>query len=107
MGGFTSQGPVPVTLSSIILDPDAWPRARRDEDRVALFANLYEERGAQAIAPIEVCRQGEVLLCSDGAHRIAAAEIAGLEALPAFVVDVDEGEDLVTVAFIRAVGAST
>jgi hypothetical protein len=38
-----------VALTSIVVDPRAWPRSRYDEDRVALFANLYEEQGLAEI----------------------------------------------------------
>jgi hypothetical protein len=107
MDGTTGRGTVSLPVSSIVLDLDAWPRASFDEDRIALFANLYEERGATALPAVEVCVQGGVAMCSDGAHRLVAAEVAELDELPATLIEVGDGEDLVAVAYLRAIRAST
>ena len=108
MDGTTQgRGPVvPVSLSSIRFDRQVWPRKRLDHERVALFASLYQERGSDSLPPIEVVDR-DLLLVSDGFTRGSAAEIAGLTELPAIVIDVPEGEDPITFAYLRAVTAST
>jgi hypothetical protein len=107
MDGNTGRRIVALPLSSIIVDPRVWPRGRHDEDRVSIFANLYEEQGLAALPPVEICAQGDRSVCSDGAHRRLAAEVAGLDQLGATIIEVPETEDLITFAFVRAIGAST
>ncbi|MFL5961684.1 MAG: ParB/RepB/Spo0J family partition protein [Gaiellaceae bacterium] len=94
-----------IPIDQIRIERDLWPRERLDGARVAEFAELYESDGAEALPPIEVIEldQGAYLLV-EGHHRLAAAQRAGLEYLPADVLGVPPGVDLGWFVFERGVG---
>lgn len=59
----------------LIHDPTIWPRFGWDEQRVNMFADLYEAEGADALPALVILPDGRVI---DGAHRARAAMDAGL-----------------------------
>lgn len=60
-----------------------WPRTRLDQERVDLFAALYQEGGPDALPPITVVRGERGFILADGVHRVVAAWSLGLATLPA------------------------
>lgn len=69
-------------------DKALWPRQDLDHERVALFADLYQEQGPGALPPIIVLRGADdTYILADGWHRTRAALAAGLQVLPAEVVE--------------------
>lgn len=86
-----------------------WPRARLDEERADLFAELYgePEGGPNALPPIELVPAGNgAYLIADGWHRVHGAVRAGVTELPACVLAVQPGQDPLTFAYDRALETS-
>ena len=74
-----------IPLTDITQDPRLQPRAALDAETVADYATRYAE-GADMPA-VTLFHDGAVYFLADGFHRIAAAEKAGLDAIPADVRD--------------------
>ncbi len=89
-------------ISSLVANPDVWPRQSWDEERVALFADLYAADGPDALPPIVVVPRGDKYLIADGWTRARAAMLVKLAELPAKVVPPPEGADPVDVAYCLA-----
>jgi hypothetical protein len=77
----------PVLLAHLVRDAEWYPRQGLSLERVADYETFYRENGPGALPPITVGLMpsaGHPWLV-DGWHRVAAAERAGLERLPAVV----------------------
>ena len=61
-------------LTSIVADPDIWPRERLDRDRVDVFHDLYAADGPSALPPLAVVEVATGFLLADGWHRLAALQ---------------------------------
>jgi hypothetical protein len=72
-----------LSLDGLLLDPDVQPRATMSRGVIADYTTLYADDGAEALPPIVVYQQGSDAWVADGFHRVAAAQQAGLAALPA------------------------
>lgn len=80
----------------------AWPREGPDEERLALFAELYASDGVGALPPIEVIERptGKYLI-ADGHHRAFAAVRVGLKEIPAQILPLAAGGDPFAAAYRR------
>jgi hypothetical protein len=79
-------------------------RDSENAETIARYAELYREKGADALPPISVIRDPSVASLywlTDGWHRVRAAHKAGLDALPA---KVSEGD--IRTATLAALGAN-
>lgn len=94
---------IPVNL--IDCDERLWPRDRLNEERVSEFAAIYRDEGTDVLPPVLLSGPDSEGLYKllDGWHRVAAAEEAGLENIPA---ELWEGSDP-TLAFCEAVKRSS
>jgi hypothetical protein len=82
-----------IPVDRVIRDREAWPRTALDPDRVAQFADLYLEAGAEALPPIQVLPDGEGgFVLADGWHRMEAICGLGWTELPAVVVEDSDDE---------------
>jgi len=99
-----------VPTSALRGDKALWPRQDLDHERVALFADLYQEQGPGALPPIIVLPGADdTYILADGWHRTRAALAAGLEALPAEVVELTDqpiGEAVYELAVRHSVKSS-
>lgn len=96
-----------IPLDHVVAETSLWPRHHIDEQRVSLFADLYEAEGADAMPPIEVVRApGGELLLADGWHRREAARVAGLAVVPAIVIGAGTDEAASVLAYERALETS-
>jgi len=86
-------------IASLIADPDVWPRHSWDEERVALFADLYAANGADSLPPIVVVAQDDRFIVADGWTRARAALLAKLTNLPARVVELPADSDVTEFAY--------
>lgn len=71
----------PISIASLILDPDCQVRVRLDEDTIHEYAETWSQ-GAKFPAPIAFGPQDGNYYVGDGFHRIKAAEEAGLSEIP-------------------------
>ncbi len=76
-----------VRISDIIPNPTQ-PRTQFDEEALEELADSIRQLGL--IQPITVKREGEKYIIISGERRWRAAEKAGLEALPAYIREVDD-----------------
>jgi putative transposase len=94
------------SLSSIQTSSRAWPRAALDDDRAREFAAIYTADGPDALPPLAVIATDGSMLLADGHHRLAAAQLAGLEELPVEPIEHDVGEAPEDVAYAIGLRAS-
>jgi ParB-like nuclease domain len=89
-------------IRSIEFAGKAWPREGPDEERLALFAELYASDGVGALPPIEVIgRPNGKYLIADGHHRAFAAVRVGLKEIPAEILLLANAADPFAVAYRR------
>jgi hypothetical protein len=96
--------PGQVELTHILALEDAWPRVELDEDRVDLFAEIYETEGLSALPPLEVLPggQGSGFVLADGWHRLSALRRLEQTRASVMILPLPPGEDPVAVAYHRA-----
>jgi hypothetical protein len=88
--------------SSLEFANKAWPREGPDDERLALFAELYVSDGVGALPPIEVIgRPNGKYLIADGHHRAFAAVRVGLKEIPAQILPLATGADAFAAAYRR------
>ena len=87
-----------VPLARITRDPEAWPRAQLDDERVNDFLELYRESGLLALPPIAVIERADDYLLADGWHRHEALTRLGVEEVPVELVNA-QGRDPVRLAY--------
>ena len=75
-----------IAIAEITRDPRCQSRVEMHEDVVADYAEAMKD-GA-TFPPVTVFHDGDTYWLADGFHRLAAAELAGVESLPA---DIREG----------------
>jgi hypothetical protein len=82
-----------IALELLHLKQRVFPRFKVDPERRRLFAELYDEGGAEALPPILVVHHPAVggYLVADGFTRVFAAYDAALQALPALFPPVQAG----------------
>jgi ParB-like chromosome segregation protein Spo0J len=89
-------------IASLEFAEKAWPREGADEERIALFSELYVSDGVQALPPIEVIeRTNGKYLIADGHHRAFAAVRVGLKEIPAEILLLANAADPFAVAYRR------
>src|ERR1700674_2696634 len=89
-------------IASLEFAEKAWPRAGADEERLALFAELYASGGVEALPPIEVIRRPICTsLIADGPRRAFAALSVGLKQIPAQILPLANGADAFAAAYRR------
>jgi hypothetical protein len=89
-------------IASLEFAERAWPRFGADEERLALFAELYASDGVEALPPIEVIeRANGKYLIADGHHRAVAAVRVALKEIPAEILPLASGADPFAVAYRR------
>ncbi len=85
---------VQVPLSELVLDKTLWPRLQFDDERVALFMDLYEAGGPKALPPLLLVPDNDSkYLVADGWHRAYAAARLQWKAIEATIEPVPEGGD--------------
>ena len=77
-------------IDRLVFDEQLWPRLRRDENRVAYFAELLDY-AVQQLPPVKICDSGLVL---SGWHTVAAYQLLKRTMVPVEVVDVPEADRL-------------
>lgn len=85
-----------VQLRQLLLDEDMQPRSRMKRDAIKDYRLLYRH-GPNSLPPITVARlrdsqQPTALVLVDGYHRYEAARLAGLDSLPARILDLTTSE---------------
>lgn len=95
-----SEAPQLVPIAGIVRDPRWYPRIRVPMQRVQRCAELYRAGGPEALPPITLGKlpHGPELLLVHGWQRVAGAEIAGLEALPAVTYGFLDGWEILATA---------
>ena len=89
-------------IASLEFAEKAWPREGPDEERLALFTELYVSDGVGALPPIEVIeRPSGNYLIADGHHRAFAAVRVGLKEIPAQILPLAYGGDPFVAAYRR------
>jgi ParB-like chromosome segregation protein Spo0J len=92
-----------LAVSSVTVVYSAWPREGPDEERLALFIDLYSSDGPHALPAIEVIgpdSEGKYLI-ADGHHRTFAAIRVGLKEIPAEILPLSGDADPVRAAHRR------
>jgi ParB-like chromosome segregation protein Spo0J len=88
------------------LDFDVWPRDHCDLDRIEMFKALIE--AGDHVPDPEVVDLGDGRwLIADGAHRLAAYELAGHTEVEVTVVPIGDGEAAEQAAYRRALETAT
>jgi ParB-like nuclease domain/Winged helix-turn-helix DNA-binding len=95
-----------IEISQLRLDKKDWPRAGLNQERVGLFASVYQEGGE--LPPVEVVGAGdEIFLVADGVHRIYGAASAGLREIEAVITSPEPGEPVEAFVFRRGLETAT
>ncbi len=83
---------VQVPLSKLVADRALWPRLELDEERVALFMDLYQAGGPSALPPLELVPRGDGhYFIADGWTRTYAAARLGWKTVEAIIEQLPEG----------------
>jgi hypothetical protein len=93
--------PVNVRLRDIQFEKDIQSRDGMNSGIVADYAAYFQERGYGSFPPVDLFDDGEKKWIGDGNHRIAGAQLAGLEQIPAIVRKGSRRD-----AILHAVGAN-
>lgn len=98
-----SDSPCPVPIAEIVRDPRWYPRDRVPQQRVARCAEIYAAGGPEALPPIVLGKlpHSPERLLVHGWQRVAGAEMAGLDALPAITYSFCDGWEILAAA-VRA-----
>lgn len=85
-----------VSLHQLILDDDMQPRTRMKREAIRDYRLAYRH-GPDRLPPITVARlrdgeRPDALVLVDGYHRYQAAGLAGLDRLPAYILDLTTSE---------------
>jgi hypothetical protein len=93
-------------ISQIKAWTDIWPRLGANEERVALFADLYKAN--EHLPAIEVVSNKDgTYLIADGVHRFFANKWAGRESIDVVVIEPNPGENPSACAYRRALETAT
>jgi len=95
-GGGDMGEPVLLAVEKVVVDEEVYPRSRVDDAVVARYAECLRE-GA-SFPPVEVEQRNGVYRVLDGVHRVLAHKQAGMEAVPAVVVDLGSRDPLLYAA---------
>ncbi len=96
-----------VPIAKLLNEKRVWPRDGLDDERVALFADLYRNSGPEALPPVTLVPFGEEgYLIADGWTRARAAHLIGWEDIPAAITD-PCGRDPVAFAYEFALRTAT
>ena len=98
-GASHSEGRMLEAPLSKLKDNPFQPRAEIDPQSLEELSNSIKANGV--IQPVAVCRRGDDYILISGARRRRAAEIAGLQSIPAVVLEISSDEELLQLALVE------